>query len=75
MGDFNFRPTTEQYQQAIAVLDDSWVRAGSPTPIGAEWNANRRIDHMFVSPGVEVVDAQYVLAPTSDHPALVVDVK
>jgi endonuclease/exonuclease/phosphatase family metal-dependent hydrolase len=75
MGDFNFRPTTDQYRQATAVLDDAWVRAGSPTPIGAAWNAERRIDHVFVSPGVDVVDAQYVRAPTSDHPALVVDVK
>jgi endonuclease/exonuclease/phosphatase family metal-dependent hydrolase len=75
MGDFNFRPTTDQYRQATAVLDDVWVRAGSPTPIGAEWNADRRIDHVFVSSSVEVVNAQYVLAPLSDHPALVVDVK
>ena len=75
MGDFNFRPTTEQYRQATAVLDDAWIRAGSPTPIGAEWNADRRIDHVFVSSGVEVADAQYILAPLSDHPALVVDVK
>jgi endonuclease/exonuclease/phosphatase family metal-dependent hydrolase len=75
MGDFNFRPTTDQYRQASAVLDDAWGRAGSPTPNGAEWNADRRIDHVFVSPSVEVVDAQYVLAPLSDHPALMVEVK
>jgi endonuclease/exonuclease/phosphatase family metal-dependent hydrolase len=75
MGDFNFRPTTDQYRSATAVLDDAWIRAGSPPPIGAEWNAERRIDHVFVSPSVDVANAQYVLAPLSDHPALVVDVK
>ena len=75
MGDFNFEPTTDQYRQATAVLADAWVRAGAPTPIGAEWNAAQRIDHVFVSSGVEVVDAQYVLAPTSDHPAVMVEVK
>ncbi len=75
MGDFNLKPTSEQYQQISTELNDAWLRAGSPAPIGTEWNADQRIDNMFVSPSVEVVDAQYVLAPTSDHPALVVDVK
>lgn len=75
MGDFNLKPTTDQYRRATSVLDDAWIRAGSPTPIGGEWNATERIDHMFVSPSVEVVDAQYVLAPLSDHPALVAEVK
>ncbi|HTP09726.1 MAG TPA: endonuclease/exonuclease/phosphatase family protein, partial [Anaerolineae bacterium] len=75
MGDFNLRPTTDQYRQITTVLDDAWVRAGSPQPIGAEWDANDRIDHAFISPSVNVSDAQYVLAPTSDHPALVADVK
>ena len=75
MGDFNLKPTTDQYRRATSVLDDAWIRAGSPTPIGAEWEADQRIDHMFVSPQVEVVNAQYVLAPLSDHPALAVEVK
>jgi endonuclease/exonuclease/phosphatase family metal-dependent hydrolase len=75
MGDFNFRPTTDQYRQATTALDDAWVSAGSPAPIGAGWDADRRIDHVFVTPEVEVVDAQYVPAALSDHPALVVEVK
>jgi endonuclease/exonuclease/phosphatase family metal-dependent hydrolase len=75
MGDFNFEPTTDQYQQATAVLNDAWVSAGSPGPVGAGWDADQRIDHVFVSPRVDVANAQYVLAPTSDHPALVVEVK
>ena len=75
LGDFNFKPATDQYRQATAVLADAWVRAGSPTPIGLEWNADQRIDHIFVSAGVEVVAARYVPAPLSDHPALVVEVK
>jgi endonuclease/exonuclease/phosphatase family metal-dependent hydrolase len=75
MGDFNFRPTTDQYRQAATALDDAWVRAGSPAPIGAVWDADRRIDHVFVTPDVDVIDAQYVPAALSDHPALVVEVK
>jgi endonuclease/exonuclease/phosphatase family metal-dependent hydrolase len=75
MGDFNFNPTTDQYRQVTAILDDAWVRVGSPKPIGAEWDANQRIDYVFVTAPVDVAAAQYVLAPTSDHPALVVDVK
>ena len=34
----------------------------------------RRIDHVFVSPGTTVVDAQYITDPESDHPALVVEI-
>jgi endonuclease/exonuclease/phosphatase family metal-dependent hydrolase len=75
MGDFNFNPASGQYRQATSVLDDAWIRAGSPAPAGTEWDAERRIDHVFVSSGVEVADAQYVLAPLSDHPALVVEVR
>jgi endonuclease/exonuclease/phosphatase family metal-dependent hydrolase len=75
LGDFNLKPATDQYRQVTSVLDDAWVRAGSPKPIGAEWDANQRIDYVFVTAPVDVAAAQYVLAPTSDHPALVVDVK
>ena len=75
MGDFNFEPTTDQYRRATTVFDDAWLRAGAPAPIGPEWDANQRIDHMFVTHDVEVVAAQYVLAPMSDHPALVIEVK
>jgi endonuclease/exonuclease/phosphatase family metal-dependent hydrolase len=75
LGDFNLKPATDQYRQVTSVLDDAWVRAGSPKPIGAEWDANQRIDYVFVTAPVDVAAAQYVLAPTSDHPALIVDVK
>jgi len=75
LGDFNLTPTTAQYHEVATILDDAWVRVGSPKPIGAEWDANQRIDYVFVTSPVGVVAAQYVLAPTSDHPALVVDVK
>jgi len=74
MGDFNFRPGTEQYRRATGVLRDAWVLAGSPVA-GPEWSADRRIDHMFVSSDVEVLDARYVLSMASDHPALWVEVR
>ncbi len=76
MGDFNLKPTTNQYRLATAVLDDAWVRAGSPIPSDGEWKADQRIDYVFVSPQVGVSTAQYVLSPRmSDHPTLVVEVK
>jgi len=74
MGDFNFRPGTEQYRRATGVLRDAWVLAGSPVP-GPDWSAGRRIDHMFVSTDVEVLDARYVLSMASDHPALWVEMR
>lgn len=72
MGDFNFRPSTEQYQLTVSLLGDAWVLAGSPPTPG--FNADRRIDHIFVSPGVEVRSAQYVASPASDHPALLAEI-
>jgi endonuclease/exonuclease/phosphatase family metal-dependent hydrolase len=75
IGDFNLKPTTNQYRLATAVLDDAWVRAGSPMPSGTEWEADQRIDYVFVSPQVEVSSAQYVPTSLSDHPTLVIEVK
>ncbi|MFQ5575692.1 MAG: endonuclease/exonuclease/phosphatase family protein [Anaerolineae bacterium] len=70
MGDFNFRPDTDQYRLTTASLDDSWL---------VKWPARQgdkgdRIDHIFVSPGTAVADTYYLDSPASDHPALVADV-
>ncbi len=73
MGDFNFTPTTQQYSSMTAVLDDAWVRAGSPGAPG--FDATRRIDYVFVSPNLEVLSAAYHPGPQSDHPWLTAEVR
>ena len=69
MGDFNFRPDTEQYRQTTALLDDSWLIKwpGGNESQGVEFA--RTIDHIFVSPGTRVADSRYLPGPASDHPA------
>lgn len=73
MGDFNFRPNTEQYALTTAALADSWLLKW---PSGADDQGNthpRRIDHIFVSPGIAIRNARYIDSPASDHPLLVVE--
>jgi endonuclease/exonuclease/phosphatase family metal-dependent hydrolase len=68
MGDFNFRPATEQYALITQSLQDSWLLKW---PGGKEipgYAPDRRIDHIFVSPGTEVVESEYQVHPASDHP-------
>jgi len=72
MGDFNFRPDTEQYALTTRVLDNAWVLSGSPLTEGID--PTRLIDHVFVSPGTIVRSAAYLNSPVSDHPGLVVDI-
>ncbi|MGW8318154.1 MAG: endonuclease/exonuclease/phosphatase family protein, partial [Candidatus Promineifilaceae bacterium] len=80
MGDFNFKPGSEQYELTTTVLDDSWWRQWpdgvddqgvrpDALPFGWSW-----LDHIFVSPDVDVVDARYVLEPASDHPPVTADI-
>ncbi|HNS52058.1 MAG TPA: endonuclease/exonuclease/phosphatase family protein [Anaerolineae bacterium] len=70
LGDFNFRPDTEQYRLTAAMLDNSWVVKwpGGNDRQGVE--LARAIDHIFVSPGTRVADSTYLPGPDSDHPAL-----
>ncbi len=69
MGDFNFRPNTAQYRLTTQVLDDAW-RLRWPTGIDDQGMSDEdKIDHIFVSPGMRVDEAFYVLSPASDHPA------
>ncbi len=69
MGDFNFRPDTEQYQMTVEVLEDAYIKSQK------EWDADQfdpssRIDHIFVSPNIIVEEAEYILSSHSDHPAM-----
>jgi len=72
MGDFNFRPSTEQYALTTQTLESAWVLAGSPVTTGLD--PERLIDHVFVSPGVKVTSAEYIVSPVSDHPGLLVEI-
>lgn len=73
MGDFNFRPATEQYTLTVQTLQDAWVLGGETPTDGLD--PQRRIDHIFVSPGVNVHAARYLTSPVSDHPALLVEIE
>jgi endonuclease/exonuclease/phosphatase family metal-dependent hydrolase len=70
IGDFNFRPDTEQYRITTELLKDVWLLRwpGGITDQGID--PARRIDHIFVSPGMRVLDSQYLTGQQSDHPAL-----
>ena len=74
MGDFNFRPDTEQYRITTDLLDDAWLLRWPSGVNDQGANPDQRIDHVFVSPGTQVLDARYLLSPASDHPAEVVEI-
>jgi endonuclease/exonuclease/phosphatase family metal-dependent hydrolase len=68
MGDYNFRPSTEQYALMTQTLVDSWLlRWPDGTP---GYTPEERIDHIFVSPGMHVLESEYVANPASDHPCM-----
>ncbi len=75
MGDFNFRPEGEQYALTARVLNDAWLQRWPQGVDGQGKRWDRRIDHVFLSPGVEVIDAGYLDDPASDHPALLVEIR
>ena len=73
MGDYNFRPYEEQYSHAVSGLEDVFDIT-TQAEIPADFDFAERIDHMFVSPGMQINLAQYLTEPESDHPALLVEV-
>jgi endonuclease/exonuclease/phosphatase family metal-dependent hydrolase len=74
MGDFNFRPSSPQYTVATNTLVDAWT-AGGGQPLPPGLDPERRIDHIFVSPSVEVESARYLPADASDHPPLLASLR
>jgi len=75
MGDFNFRPDTDQYRLTTETLDDSWLLKWSPNVDDREVDSADRIDHIFVSPGTMVADSQYFPGSQSDHPAMMTEIE
>lgn len=67
-GDFNFRAYSESYNITVGTLEDSWVQKWS-TP------AEDRIDHIFLSSGITVLDAVYIERGQSDHPAYWIEIQ
>jgi endonuclease/exonuclease/phosphatase family metal-dependent hydrolase len=65
LGDFNARPETASYGRLAGRYTNAW-RAAHPTESNLD-----RIDHIFLSAGLEVLDAVYLPPPASasDHPA------
>ncbi|MFO8035548.1 MAG: endonuclease/exonuclease/phosphatase family protein [Anaerolineales bacterium] len=74
MGDFNFRPQSDQYALTTERLDDAWVEKWPEGEDDRGVRLEDRIDYVFLTPDLKVEDARYLLEPASDHPALVVDV-
>ncbi len=74
MGDFNFRPDSAQYRTTTRALDDAWLLRWPEGVDGRGRRFDRRIDHIFLSPGMTVSDAEYITDPESDHPALAVEI-
>ena len=73
MGDFNFRPDSEQYQLTRTHLDDAWLLRWPNGVDDHDRDIHNQIDHIFVSPGTTVTGAEYLDTPASDHPALWVE--
>jgi endonuclease/exonuclease/phosphatase family metal-dependent hydrolase len=75
MGDFNFRPPTEQYLQTVALLQDSLVITAEKKVDPLVKDLDRRIDHIFLSSGIQVASYEYFGEGPSDHPGVIIQVK
>ena len=74
MGDFNFRPDTDQYRLASATLADAWLLRWPQGNPSQEFDPSGRIDYLYVSPETKVIESQYLAGPQSDHPVFVTDI-
>lgn len=74
LGDFNFRPDKEQYRVTTGLLEEAWTKRWPSGEDASGSTQPRRIDYVFVLPGTEVLNAEYVDTQTSDHPVLVVQI-
>jgi endonuclease/exonuclease/phosphatase family metal-dependent hydrolase len=75
MGDFNFRPDTDQYRLTTATLSDAWLLGGPQSSPSQGVDPSDRIDYLFLSPGIQIVQSRFLSGPESDHPALVTDIE
>ena len=75
LGDFNFRPDTPQYALTTQTLLDTWTQKWPDWQDDQGQKPEHKIDHIFISPDLRVLDARYVPAGPSDHPALTATVR
>ena len=75
MGDFNFRPDTEQYHLTTTKLADAWLLRWPEGTLDQGIDPSKRIDHIFVSPGTDIYNSNYRAGPQSDHPAMVAEIQ
>jgi endonuclease/exonuclease/phosphatase family metal-dependent hydrolase len=72
LGDYNLRDYEQPYQLIDSVYKNAWttVYPSKISPDGTDMSGENRIDHIFVSPGLEVRNPVYILPPESatDHP-------
>jgi endonuclease/exonuclease/phosphatase family metal-dependent hydrolase len=73
MGDFNFRPASEQYRQTTQLYKDSALIAPSQNINPPGQNLSDRIDHIFLSPGISITSYEYFGEGPSDHPSVIID--
>ena len=74
MGDFNFRPGSEQYALTTAQYEDAWEVAADQELQQPDLNPGRKIDHVFITPGLPVLRGYYIAPGPSDHPGLLVEI-
>jgi endonuclease/exonuclease/phosphatase family metal-dependent hydrolase len=73
LGDYNLREDELAYQMIDQVFTNAWI-AAYPSGIsdeGLDMSGTKRIDHIFISPHLDVREPAYLLPPESatDHPA------
>jgi endonuclease/exonuclease/phosphatase family metal-dependent hydrolase len=72
LGDFNLRDYEGAYQLFANRYTNAWesVYPSKISPDGIDMSGENRIDHIFISPDLEVRDPKYLLPPESatDHP-------
>jgi endonuclease/exonuclease/phosphatase family metal-dependent hydrolase len=73
MGDLNFTPADPPYQPTVQRLEDAW-KSASLQSFPPDLDVATRIDHIFLSPGTPVLEADFYAPGPSDHPMLVVEV-
>ena len=73
LGDYNLRENETAYEMINAVYTNAWLRVypNGISDTGVDMSGSKRIDHIFISRHLKVLDPIYLLAPESatDHPA------
>ena len=72
LGDYNLHESEEAYQKINDVYTNTWMSVYpiGISPNGIDMSGDRRIDHIFFSPGLKARNPVYLLPPDSatDHP-------